>query len=169
MLVVQARSRSPKNKNLSNKRQSFKVRPSLQEKKRILAIDYGTRRVGIAISDPTNVIAQGLQTLDHDKKLFGVLRALVSEYQVGTIVVGMPYNLKGEVGLKANEVSEFVDQLRPEISVPVTTWDERFTTSMARKAMREMGTKKMNRRQKGRVDRLASTLLLQSYLDSLRR
>lgn len=140
----------------------------MKNSKRILAIDYGERRLGVAISDPLNIIARGLQTLDHDIRLFEKLRGLIAEHDVGSIVVGIPYTLKGEVGIKAKEVQDFIARLRREVHVPIRTWDERFTSKLAQNAMHEMGTKKKERQRKGNVDRLASTLLLQSYLDSLK-
>jgi len=130
-----------------------------------LAIDYGSRRLGIAISDPMNIIAQALSTLDNDGRLYEQLRALVTEHAVCNIVVGMPYNLKGEMGMKAKEVETFLKRLRAEVGIPVTTWDERFTSKLAHAAIREMGTKKMKRQRKGAVDQMAAVFLLQSYLD----
>lgn len=130
-----------------------------------MAIDYGSRRLGIAISDPMNIIAQGLSTLDNDGTLYEQLRAIVVDHAIGSIVVGMPYNLRGGSGIKAKEVEEFVKRLRAELGVPVATWDERFTSKLAQSAIREMGTRKMKRQRKGVVDRMASVLLLQSYLD----
>ncbi len=134
--------------------------------KRILAIDYGTRRVGIAISDPMKLIAQGLPTLKNDENLFDNLRAIAKENDIERIIVAKPNTLKGEVGDKRKEVQEFIHRLENEVEIPDITWDERFTTRLAQSAIREMGTKKMQRRRKGRVDEMASRLLLQSYLDS---
>jgi putative Holliday junction resolvase len=139
----------------------------LELPKRILAIDYGSRRVGVAISDPTNIIAQGLPTLENNRELFRRLQKIVSDHAVTKIVVGMPFNLRGEKGVKAKEVDEFIERLRAEIGIPVTSWDERFTSKLAEGAIRGLGTKKMKRRTKGAVDKMASVLLLQSYLDSL--
>jgi putative Holliday junction resolvase len=142
--------------------------PRLQNSKRILAIDYGSRRLGVAMSDPMNIIAQGLPTLVNDQRVFEQLRATLRDHPISCIVVGMPYNLKGESGMKAKEVEEFVERLRTEVHVPVTTWDERFTSKLAQEAMREMGMKKRKRMKKGAVDQIASVLLLQSYLDRQR-
>jgi putative Holliday junction resolvase len=139
----------------------------LEPPKRILAIDYGSRRVGVAISDPMNIIAQGLPTLENNRELFKQLQRIVSDRAVVKIVVGMPLNLHGEKGVKAKEVDEFIERLRAEIGIPVTTWDERFTSKLAQGVIRDLGTKKMKRRAKGAVDKMASVLLLQSYLDSL--
>lgn len=137
----------------------------MQSPKRVLAIDYGSRRLGVAISDPMNIIAQGLPTLENDRALYEQLHVIVRDHPIGCIVVGMPYNLKGELGVKAKEVEEFIERLRTEVGIPVITWDERFTSKLAQSAMQEMGTKKMKRRRKGAVDQMASVLLLQSYLD----
>jgi putative Holliday junction resolvase len=134
---------------------------------RILAIDYGSRRVGVAISDPMNIVARGLPTLENNRELFKQLQKIVFDHDVAKIVVGMPFNLRGEKGFKAKEVDEFIEKLRAEIGIPVTTWDERFTSKIAQGVIRELGTKKMKRRTKGAVDKMASVLLLQSYLDSL--
>jgi putative Holliday junction resolvase len=142
--------------------------PLLQNLKRILAIDYGSRRLGVAISDPMNIIAQGLPTVNNDRQVYEQLRLIIKTHPVGCIVVGMPYNLKGESGMKAKEVEEFIERLRAEVEVPITTWDERFTSKLAQNAMREMGTKKTKRERKGAVDQIASVLLLQSYLDRRR-
>jgi putative Holliday junction resolvase len=139
----------------------------LELPKRILAIDYGSRRVGVAISDPMSIIAQGLPTLENNRELFKQLQQIVSDHAVIRIVVGMPFNLHGEKGAKAQEVEEFIERLRAEIGIPVITWDERFTSKLAQGVIRELGTKKMKRRTKGVVDKMASMLLLQSYLDSL--
>jgi putative Holliday junction resolvase len=139
----------------------------LEPPKRILAIDYGSRRVGVALSDPMNIIARGLPTLENNRELFKQLQKIVFDHDVAKIVVGMPFNLRGEKGFKAKEVDEFIEKLRAEIWIPVTTWDERFTSKLAQGVIRELGTKKMKRRTKGAVDKMASVLLLQSYLDSL--
>lgn len=132
---------------------------------RILAIDYGSRRLGIAISDPMNIIAQGHSILNNDGTLYQQLRAIVAGHTVGRIIVGMPYSLKGELGTKAKEVEEFVKRLGPEVGIPVSTWDERFTSKLAQSVIREIGIKKMKRQRKGVVDKMAAVLLLQSYLD----
>jgi putative Holliday junction resolvase len=116
-----------------------------------------------------NIIAQSLPTLENTKQLFTDLRAIIADQAVGRIVVGMPYNLKGQLGMKAKEVEAFIGKLRAEVEVPVTTWDERFTSRLAQNAIRELGTKKTKRRAKGIVDKMASLLLLQSYLDNLNR
>jgi putative holliday junction resolvase len=129
-----------------------------------LAIDYGERRVGIAVSDPMGCIAIGLDTLENGPDLLARIRALVAERMVGRIVVGLPLTLKGDVGDIATLVLAFVEKLRAAVEVPVETLDERFTSSIATQTMKDLGLGKKKRREKGRVDEIAAILLLQDYL-----
>ena len=129
-----------------------------------LAIDYGARRVGIAVSDPMGCIAIGLDTVDNGPDLLPRIRALVRERGVGRIVVGLPLTLKGEVGDTATLVLAFVETLRAAVDVPVETLDERFTSSIATQTMKDLGLGKKKRQEKGRVDEIAAILLLQDYL-----
>jgi putative Holliday junction resolvase len=90
----------------------------------------------------------------------------VKKYDVGIIVVGMPYTLKGEKGVKAGEVEKFIETVKEKLGVEVVTWDERFTSSIAKRTMIEMGTtKKQRRNEKGKIDAMASAIILQSFLD----
>ncbi|HEY4643154.1 MAG TPA: Holliday junction resolvase RuvX [Bacteroidota bacterium] len=134
--------------------------------KRILGLDYGTRRIGVSVSDPFLTIAQGVGTFIHSAKVIEEIQALVDRYDVGLIVVGIPFHQGGrisEVGLQARA---FIDKLRTEVGVDVVEWDERFTSKMAEQTMRFMGAKKRQRQNKAKVDEIASALILQSYLDS---
>lgn len=133
---------------------------------RILGIDFGTRRIGISISDPLGIIARPLEVLENRPGFIERLKKIVRENEVRAIVVGMPYNLKGETGEKAREVEQFIEKIRTAIDVPVETCDERFTSSIAQETMLEMGLKKKARREKGRIDQMAAAIILQSYLDS---
>ena len=134
--------------------------------KRILGIDFGSVRVGVAVSDPLRIIAQSVGTYANDQKLLDRITSVAREYDVGLIVVGMPFTLRGEKGMKAKEVDTFVDRLKQNISVDVVTWDERFTSRMAHQTLIQMGTtKKQRRTNKGRIDAMASALILQSFLD----
>ncbi len=132
---------------------------------RVLGIDYGTNRIGIALSDPLNVIARGIATIPNDAGVFAKLKQIVDMHDVRLVVVGMPYTLGGEKGEKAREVDSFVEKLKQIIKVNVETWDERFTSAIAQQTMKMMGTTKKQRRQKEKVDEMASALILQSYLD----
>lgn len=132
---------------------------------RILGIDYGTKRIGIAVSDPLNIIARSLGVIPNDTKAMMTIAGYVRAYSASLVVVGMPYTLKGEISHSGNEVLEFVRKLKEAVGVEVEVIDERFTSRIAQKTMIMMGTTKKQRRQKHRIDELASALILQSYLD----
>ncbi len=133
---------------------------------RVLGIDYGSRRVGLALSDPLRVIAGGAGVLQNSPVLITTLARFVDENQVVVVVVGMPYAPDGGSGKKGEEVGRFIRQLQEAIAVPVTTWDESFTTVEAGAALRNGGMKKKQRRRKGVLDEMAARVLLQEYLDA---
>jgi putative holliday junction resolvase len=134
--------------------------------KRILGIDFGTVRVGVAVSDPLKIIAQSVGTFTNNAGIFDTVAAIARQYDVGLVVIGMPYTLKGEKGMKAEEVDKFSSRLKDKLSVDVVPWDERFTSRIARQTLVQMGTtKKQRRTDKGKVDAMASALILQSFLD----
>ncbi len=135
-------------------------------KKRLLGVDYGSRRVGIAVSDPLQVIARGVTVLAHSPRLIDEIRRLVADYDAEAVIVGYPYTLKGTAGAKAQEVDGFVDLLRRQISCPVITVDERFSSKTATQTLRSMGVRKKERRKKSAVDEMAAAVILQTYLDS---
>ena len=136
---------------------------------RIIGVDYGSKRIGLSISDPLGVIARPIDALTNDDEFFNALKAIVVREKIKLFVVGMPFNLKGQVAFKAEEVQIFIDQLKREIGLDVVSWDERFTTSIAQQTLREMGTKKSERQKKdGRIDSMAAAILLQNYLDSVK-
>lgn len=132
---------------------------------RILAIDFGERRIGLAVSDPLAITAQGLPTIDTRKikDVFSHIKNIVTQRNVTKIVVGMPRNMNGSIGFKGEEVKRFMDRLARETGLEVIAWDERLTSVQSQRSMREMGT---NQRKKEIVDRISATLLLQNYLDS---
>ena len=133
---------------------------------RILAIDFGERRIGLALSDPLRITAQGLPTIDTRKikDVFGFIGNLVKEKGVDKLVVGMPKNMNGSIGPKGQKVKKFMQELARKTEVEVVAWDERLTSVESLKSMRAMGTKQ---RKKEITDRISATLILQSYLDSL--
>ena len=135
---------------------------------RVMAIDYGTRRVGVAVSDPSRILASGRGTLDNTPALLDGLRAIAGAEEVVLIVVGMPYAPDGGKGKKGEEVEEFIGRLRGAVNVPVETWDESYTSVEAHRAFLDGGMKKKQRREKGRVDEMAARLLLQEYLENSR-
>ena len=133
---------------------------------RILGIDYGERRIGLAETDELGMMAHGLATLVRrgDASDFDRLAEMVRAEEVGLIVVGMPYNMDGSVGFKGEEVAAFVEELARRVDVPVETWDERLTTA---RAEREMLAADMTRAKRARRrDRIAAQFILQSYLDA---
>ena len=132
---------------------------------RVLAIDYGLRRMGLAVSDPLGVTAQGLRTLEHSTRDGDLkkLARLVGEYEVSRVIVGNPLHLDGGVTAMSEKSAQFAERLRRRLSCPVDLWDERLSTAQAEASLREMDAKRSTRRKN--VDRMAATLLLQSYLD----
>jgi putative holliday junction resolvase len=134
---------------------------------RILGVDYGSRRVGLSLSDPLGIIAQPIESLKNDSSLVPKLQQVVLRENVKLIVVGMPLNLKGQRAQKANEVQDFIERLQKELGIEVSEWDERFTTSIAQQTMLAMGTKKKERQKKdGRIDSMAAAVMLQGFMDS---
>jgi putative Holliday junction resolvase len=136
---------------------------------RILGIDHGTKRVGLALSDETGTIAQPLQFLPAEPaaKLFERLKETVAERNVEEIVVGIPRNMNGTYGPAAEKAREFVVALQKVLTVPVHTWDERLTTVQANRFLIETGMRREKRKE--RVDQTAAAILLQSYLDHAAR
>jgi putative holliday junction resolvase len=133
---------------------------------RTLALDHGTVRIGVAVSDELGMIAQPLEFIPAEP-LAGFLerlKKLVAEREVGRVLVGMPRNMDGSYGPAAEKVNEFVRQLRETLSIPIQTWDERLTSVQAQRMLREAAVKGAKQRQK--LDQMAAAILLQSYLDA---
>jgi putative Holliday junction resolvase len=135
---------------------------------RVLAVDPGSKRVGLALSDPTGTIAQALTTVNaepHDT-LPARLAAIAKEKEARRIVVGLPRRMDGSYGPEAKAARELAAELRKEARIPVELMDERLTTVAAERSLREGNVRGAARRQN--VDRVAAALLLQSHLDSKR-
>jgi putative Holliday junction resolvase len=134
---------------------------------RILAIDYGTKRIGIAISDELKMLAHPLEFIPAQPfdGFVERLRALLREKEVELMLVGMPRNMDGSYGPAALKVQEFVGVLKNLFTVPIQMVDERLTSVQAQRFLHEAGVK--TRDQKGKVDQMAATLILQGYLDNL--
>jgi putative Holliday junction resolvase len=134
---------------------------------RILALDHGTKRIGVAISDATQTIATPREFIPAHPfaKFLDRLRTLIREEEIELILVGMPRNMDGSYGPAAQKVEQFVNVLREAVAVPLKTWDERLTSVMANRILIEGGVRREKRKQK--VDQMAAAILLQSYLDSL--
>jgi putative Holliday junction resolvase len=137
---------------------------------RILGLDVGDARVGVAISDPLGITAQPLTTLEGTtEEVIGPLLDLVSHYMVSVIVVGFPYELSGKIGPQAEKVSRFKNILENALSVSsvdkpikIVLWDERLTTQQAKEAMQ--GSKLKNKQASAALDRISASILLSSYL-----
>jgi putative Holliday junction resolvase len=134
---------------------------------RILALDLGKKRIGLAISDPLGITAQGLPNLVRVNKRtdFAVLEQLVRERQVGLILMGNPINMRGDEGRQSGWVREFAQALEKRTGLAVKLWDERLTSVEANRVLRASGISIEKRA--AAVDRLSAVILLQSYLDSL--
>ena len=134
--------------------------------KRILGIDYGSRRIGIAVSDPLRIIAKGVSVVENSPGAVKQIREIAREYDVEKIIVGMPYTLKGEKGRSAADVESFIEQLKTVIVEEIIVWDERFSSQSAHETLLTMGVRKKARRSKERIDEMAAAIILQGYLDS---
>lgn len=134
---------------------------------RIIALDVGSRTIGIACSDALLMTAQGIETirrtsLEND---FNRLRELISEYEVHELVVGMPKNMNGTKGDRAEKTEEFVEKMKAVIELPVTFWDERLSTVMAERQL--IAADVSRKKRKGVIDKMAAVVILQGYLDRL--
>jgi putative Holliday junction resolvase len=134
---------------------------------RILALDHGTKRIGVAISDEMGMIALPLEYLDAEplENFLKRLKEIVDSKQVEEILVGIPRNMNGTYGPAAEKAQEFVAAIKNVLTIPVKTWDERLTSVQANRFLIEAGMRREKRKTK--VDQTAAAILLQSYLDSL--
>ena len=139
---------------------------------RILGLDYGSKTVGVAVSDPLGITAQGVSTIwrKQENKLrqtLAQIETLVEDYQVERIVLGYPKNMNNTVGGRALKSLEFKEMLERRTGLPVVMWDERLTTVEANRTLMESGVRRENRKQY--LDELAAIFILQSYLDAYGR
>lgn len=133
---------------------------------RVMGLDVGSRRIGIAISDPLGITAQGLETLQRQNKRtdFGALADLIKQYQIAEIVVGYPLRMSGAEGTQAEKMQAFAEELRKRFKIPVHLWDERLTSAEANRVLRES---EMSIKRRGEaVDRMAAVLILQSWMEA---
>ena len=132
---------------------------------RILALDHGTKRIGVALSDETKTIAQPLEYIDAEpfNAFLERLKILLREKEVDLILIGQPRNMNGTYGPAAQKVETFVGVLKTAVTVPIKMWDERLTSTMANRLLIEGNVRRDQRKEK--VDKMAAAILLQSYLD----
>ena len=132
---------------------------------RIMAFDYGNKRTGIAITDPMQIIATGLDTM-HPKDIMDFLRKYLQTEAVELFVVGEPKQMDGTPSQSAQHVKGFITLLKKNFpTIPIETIDERFTSKMASAVVAQSGFKKSDRRDKGRLDTISATIILQSYME----
>ena len=133
---------------------------------RVLGLDVGAKRIGVAISDPLSITAQGLETLHRKNKKydFSFLHRIIREYDVKEIVVGLPLRMSGMEGIQAEKIQLFAQDLRRHFKLPVHLWDERLTSAEANRLLRETDLSIEKRGQA--VDRMSAILILQSWIDS---
>jgi putative holliday junction resolvase len=131
---------------------------------RILAVDYGERRTGLAVSDELGITAQGLETLvvDDETTLPSLVAGIAGDFHVDKVVVGLPLNMNGTESEKSKKVREFTRALEQEVAVQIVLWDERMTTKQAQQVMRELNKKPSEN--KTDVDRISATLMLQEFM-----
>lgn len=135
---------------------------------RILALDTGEKRIGVAVSDPLGIIAQGVTVIarrDPETDL-NEIKKIVEEYKADSIVVGMPINMDGTKGKSAEKVNEFVEALKGRLSIPVYTYDERLSTKESEKFLISANVSRKKRKQV--IDKMAAQLILESYLERLK-
>jgi putative Holliday junction resolvase len=135
---------------------------------RIMALDVGARRIGVAVSDPLGITAQGLETIQRQNKRrdLEALRRLLADYQIREVVVGLPLRLSGAEGTQSEKMRVFADDLHRHLGVTVHLWDERWTSTEANRLLRQTDLS-IEKRAKA-VDRMAATLILQSWLEAHR-
>ena len=133
--------------------------------KRILAIDFGLRRIGLALSDPLAIFAYPFKTILNDKNLWPELTKIISENCVKKIVLGLPQKENGDPASISNDVLKFKNQLEEKFDLEVLLRDERYSSSIAKELILESVSKKSKRKEKGLIDRNAAAVILQDYLD----
>jgi putative Holliday junction resolvase len=133
---------------------------------RILGLDVGSKRIGLALSDPLGITAQGLETLHRQNKRFDFaqLEQVIREHRVAEIVVGLPLRMTGGEGIQAEKMQAFAEEIRRRFRLPVHLWDERLTSAQANRLLRET---EMSIKRRGEVvDQMAAVLILQSWMDA---
>lgn len=136
---------------------------------KIVALDYGSKRVGVAISDPENKIAFGLKTISTESVLKYIIDLVAAE-KTSLVVIGFPVNLDGSLNDISHEINVFINKLNQKIpEIIIEKYDERFTSVIAKKTILNSGIGKQKRQNKSLVDKVSATIILQSYLDSLQR
>lgn len=135
---------------------------------RIIGLDYGTKTVGVAVSDALGITAQPVETITRKeenklRQTLARIEAIIDEYQIEQIVVGLPKNMDNTIGERAKACEDFAEKLERRTGLPVVMWDERLTTVAAEEVLKESGVRRENR--KAVIDQIAAVFILQGYLD----
>lgn len=133
---------------------------------RLIGLDIGGRRIGVAVSDELGMIASPIAMIERQSDVAGQLRKLVADYGVSRLVAGLPVGLSGREGPQAEETRTFGDALAAEVGLPLEYWDERLTSAIAEQALIAQGARRDKRKQQ--IDAVAASVILQSYLDNQR-
>jgi len=129
---------------------------------RILGLDIGDKRIGVAITDKSETIAKPLKVINNDDRVIDELNNLIKDYNVKKMVVGIPYTLRGEIGLQAKKVTYFIDNVLRKSKLKIIYIDERFTSKISRKII------KKNKRT-GEIDKISASIILSDYLNSSKK
>lgn len=130
---------------------------------RLIGIDYGEVRIGIALSDPLRIIAQPYQVIKNDDNKFSEICKIIKEEKAGKIILGLPVNLAGEDTKKTLEIREFAEQLKDHVEIPIIFWDERLTSVEANEKLKQMGYSIKESRKV--IDKVAASIILKSYME----
>jgi putative Holliday junction resolvase len=135
--------------------------------KRILSIDYGSKRIGLALSDPLFIFSYSYKTIFNDSSLWSNLDSIITEKQIIRIILGMPYQENGKLSSNAPEIMKFKEALKKRYHLEIIEWDERYTSEMAKEVILQNVPGKKKRRNKGLIDQGSASIILQEYLNSI--
>ncbi len=137
----------------------------LRKKDRVLCLDYGEKRIGVAVSDEFRLTAQSNRVIKRKgiKSDFSIILDIIETFEVGELVVGMPINMNGSLGPQAKKTQAFIDRLKTELDIPIHQWDERLSTSAVKKVLIKAGVRRQKRKKV--IDIMEAQYILQGYLD----
>lgn len=139
---------------------------NIMQHSRVMSIDYGKKRIGIALSDEMQIIASQSFVIQNSENAIAEILLQVKNNNVSKVVIGLPLTLKSKSSQMTEQVTEFAKKITEQSIIDVVFWDERLTSKMAIGAIQQLGLKKKKRQEKSKIDELAATFILQSYLDS---
>ncbi|MEK7819298.1 MAG: Holliday junction resolvase RuvX [Bacteroidota bacterium] len=137
--------------------------------KKYLGLDYGSVRIGVSISDELGILARPFMVLKNSKNIKTEIENIILQNQIQKIIIGLPINLQGQKSNKTLEVEKFVNDVICKIGIDYEYWDERFTSLQAKNISLMINTKKKKRQEKGLIDKYAAAILLQTFLDSVKK